>query len=178
MSAPDSGNLSPPDPKRRRTKKPVKPNVKAEPDSNDFDSNNFDFNTFDFTEPYNMDINTIKKRLEEINAKFAAGRERLMADYKAQQLKLAENLLTALENQLNVQANSDVQSIHALAEATQRRIDAESRITEHINRMQSSLERLETLLSVVLKGRVEEAEAALLHAGVIFEMAADRAKGE
>lgn len=51
MSATDSGNLSPPDPKRRRTRKPAKHTVQTKDD---------------FTEPYNMDMESGKKRLEEV----------------------------------------------------------------------------------------------------------------
>ncbi|KAL9943555.1 hypothetical protein D7B24_006841 [Verticillium nonalfalfae] len=150
MSATDSGNLSPPDPKRRRTRKPAKHNVKMEDD---------------FAEPYNMDMESGRKRLEEINAKFTAARDRLLADYEAEQRDLSNTLLKALEKQMSIQANTDRHSIHVLAEAAQDRLDAEERIQAHVDGAQARFERLETLLRVVVQGRIEEAEAALLEAG-------------
>ncbi|CRK29915.1 hypothetical protein BN1708_005054 [Verticillium longisporum] len=168
MSATDSGNLSPPDPKRRRTRKPAKHNVKMEDD---------------FTEPYNMDMESGRKRLEEvkqprfpsrssptnprqINAKFTAARDRLLADYEAEQRDLSDTLLKALEKQMSIhRANTDRHSIHVLAEAAQDRLDAEERIQAHVDGTQARFERLETLLRVVVQGRIEEAEAALLEAG-------------
>ncbi|EEY18865.1 predicted protein [Verticillium alfalfae VaMs.102] len=145
MSATDSGNLSPPDPKRRRTRKPAKQNGKMEDD---------------FAEPYNMDMESGRKRLEEINAKFTAARDRLLADYEAEQRDLSDTLLKALEKQMSIQ-----HSIHVLAEAAQDRLDAEERIQAHVDGAQARFERLETLLRVVVQGRIEEAEAALLEAG-------------
>ncbi|KAG7150440.1 hypothetical protein HYQ46_000618 [Verticillium longisporum] len=56
-------------------------------------------------------------------------------------------------------------SIHVLAEAAQDRLDAEERIQAHVDGTQARFERLETLLRVVVQGRIEEAEAALLEAG-------------
>ncbi|KAG7146040.1 hypothetical protein HYQ46_005174 [Verticillium longisporum] len=150
MSATDSGNLSPPDPKRRRTRKPAKHTVQTKDD---------------FTEPYNMDMESGRKRLEEINAKFTAARDRLLADYEAEQRDLSDTLLKALEKQMSIQANTDRHSIHVLAEAAQDRLEAEERIQAHVDGAQARFERLETLLRVVVQGRIEEAEAALLEAG-------------
>lgn len=62
-------------------------------------------------------------------------------------------------------ANTDRHSIHVLAEAAQDRLEAEERIQAHVDGAQARFERLETLLRVVVQGRIEEAEAALLEAG-------------
>ncbi|KAM0332099.1 hypothetical protein ACHAQA_002371 [Verticillium albo-atrum] len=151
MSFPADSNLDPPEPKRRRIKA-AKSNNKNEPD---------------FADAYNMDPANPESRLEEIKADFAARRSNLMTTFKAEQRKLSDSLLKALETQLRVQSNADKHSVFVLAEATRARLDAEERIQAHVDSTQTRFDRLEALLRVVIEGRIAEAEAALLEAGEV-----------